>query len=81
MAEVRATILRLIATHVKADASIPWHGADLDFTGLVFTTDVNFTRAVFPGGEVSFNFAVFLRRRGLVQRREVLRRQGFVHGW
>ncbi|NRQ32438.1 pentapeptide repeat-containing protein [Nonomuraea sp. NN258] len=59
MVEVHATILRLITTHMKADAPIPWHGADLDFTGVVFTADVNFAHAVFSGGKVSFEGAEF----------------------
>lgn len=59
MREVRTTIIRLIATHLRADASTPWHGADLDFTGVGFGEDgdtegADFTNAVFSGGTVSF---------------------------
>lgn len=61
MAEVRATILRLIAAHLRRDAPVPWHGADLDFTGVTFDTDVDFSDAVFPAGEVRFTGAEFSR--------------------
>lgn len=58
MGEVRATIWRLIAAHLKADAPIPWHGADLDFTGVTITTDLDFTNAVFSG-TIRFTGAMF----------------------
>ncbi|MFE3448722.1 hypothetical protein ACFXJ8_07265 [Nonomuraea sp. NPDC059194] len=45
--------------HLKADAPIPWHGADLDFTGVTFTTDVDVTHTVFPAGTVRFTGAEF----------------------
>uniref|UniRef100_UPI003F493F3C pentapeptide repeat-containing protein n=1 Tax=Microtetraspora malaysiensis TaxID=161358 RepID=UPI003F493F3C len=59
MREVRATIIRLIATHLRESAPTPWVGADLDFTGVVFDNGADFTRAVFSGGKVSFDGAVF----------------------
>jgi hypothetical protein len=59
MGEVRATIWRLITTHLRKDAPTPWHGADLDFTGVTIATDVDFTNAVFPAGKVSFASAKF----------------------
>jgi hypothetical protein len=59
MNEVRATIWRLITTHLKADAPIPWHGADLDFTGVTVTTDIDFSHAIFPTGMVRFTGAEF----------------------
>ncbi|WP_433357967.1 pentapeptide repeat-containing protein (plasmid) [Microtetraspora malaysiensis] len=59
MREVRATIIRLIAAHLHRNAPIPWHGHDLDFTGVVFDTDADFTHAVFSGGRVSFRGAEF----------------------
>ncbi|MFI6907199.1 hypothetical protein ACIBKY_38475 [Nonomuraea sp. NPDC050394] len=59
MGEVRATILRLITVHLKADAPIPWHGVDLDFTGIAFATDVDFSYTVFPAGAVRFDRAGF----------------------
>ncbi|SEL63454.1 hypothetical protein SAMN05660976_02907 [Nonomuraea pusilla] len=60
MREVRLTIWRLIAAHLKADASIPWHGADLDFTGVTIDHTVNFAGAVLPSGVVRFSGAKFL---------------------
>ncbi|TMR11311.1 pentapeptide repeat-containing protein [Nonomuraea turkmeniaca] len=59
MGEVRATILRLIGIHLKDTAPVPWHGADLDFTGVTFTTDLDFTDAVLSGGHVRFTGAKF----------------------
>ncbi|MEU1387301.1 MULTISPECIES: pentapeptide repeat-containing protein [unclassified Nonomuraea] len=59
MGEVRATIWRLIATHLKAYARIPWHGADLDFTGVPIAQDIDFSNTVFPAGIVRFNGATF----------------------
>ncbi|WP_067137748.1 pentapeptide repeat-containing protein [Microtetraspora malaysiensis] len=59
MSEVRATIIRLIATHLRESAPISWSGADLDFTGVVFDTGADFTGAVFSGGTVMFRNAVF----------------------
>ncbi|MGI5487722.1 pentapeptide repeat-containing protein [Microtetraspora malaysiensis] len=59
MREVRATIVRLVGTHLRVDAPTSWSGADLDFTGVVFNDDVPFGDAVFSGGHISFNGAVF----------------------
>ncbi|MFF3671698.1 pentapeptide repeat-containing protein, partial [Microtetraspora malaysiensis] len=59
MREVRATIIRLIATHLRESAPIPWIGADLDFTGVVFDNDANFMGAEFSGGLVTFRDAEF----------------------
>lgn len=59
MGEVRATIWRLIAAHLNRYAPIPWHGADLDFTAVSITGDLDFTDAVFPIGRLRFDNAVF----------------------
>ncbi len=59
MREVRATIIRLIGAHFSRHAAVPWHGHDLDFTGVTFDTTVDFAGAVFSGGRVWFTGAVF----------------------
>ncbi|MEV0996900.1 pentapeptide repeat-containing protein [Nonomuraea sp. NPDC050202] len=59
MGEVRATIWRLITAHLKADARKPWHGADMDFTGVSVTHSIDFSRTVFPSGTVLFDRAKF----------------------
>ncbi|MFF3667111.1 pentapeptide repeat-containing protein [Microtetraspora malaysiensis] len=59
MREVRATIIRLIGAHFSRRAPVPWHGHDLDFTGVTFDTTVNFAGAVFSGGRVWFDNAAF----------------------
>ncbi len=59
MSEVRATILRLIATHLRESAPISWSGTDLDFTGVVFDNGADFTDAIFSGGNVRFDRAEF----------------------
>jgi ribosomal protein L29 len=67
--EVRHTIIRLIASHLRPDAKVSWQGLNLDFTGVVFdggdfskaifSSTVKFTDAVFSGGTVWFADAVF----------------------
>jgi uncharacterized protein YjbI with pentapeptide repeats len=59
MGEVRATIWRLITAHLKADARKPWHGADMDFTGVTVTHSIDFSHTVFPSGTVLFDRAKF----------------------
>ncbi|MCF6475759.1 pentapeptide repeat-containing protein [Nonomuraea sp. MG754425] len=59
MREVRATIIRLIGTHLSRNAPAPWHGHDFDFTGVTFDASANFAGAVFSGGRVWFIDAVF----------------------
>jgi uncharacterized protein YjbI with pentapeptide repeats len=56
--EVRHTAIRVITNHLKADSLVPWHGLDLDFTGVVFDGG-DFTEAEFNGGNISFTGAVF----------------------
>ncbi|KAB8180163.1 pentapeptide repeat-containing protein [Microbispora catharanthi] len=58
MREVRATILRLIGTHLRYNDSISWAGAHLDFNGVVFDHGADFMGAQFSG-VVSFDGAVF----------------------
>ncbi|MEV0974764.1 hypothetical protein [Microtetraspora glauca] len=57
--EVRATAVREIASRLRADASVPWHGYNFDFTGATFNSGPDFTGAVFSGGRVSFDDAEF----------------------
>jgi uncharacterized protein YjbI with pentapeptide repeats len=56
--EVRHTVIRVIAAHLKDDAAVSWQGLNFDFTGVVFDGG-SFTRARFSGGEVSFVGAEF----------------------
>ncbi|GAA3559806.1 hypothetical protein GCM10022419_045530 [Nonomuraea rosea] len=58
MREVRATIARLIAVHLRA-GSASWCGSDLDFTGVVFDDEADFSNVIISGGSVSFRGAVF----------------------
>jgi uncharacterized protein YjbI with pentapeptide repeats len=59
MREVRTTILRLIAAHLRRDASASWQGSNYDFAGVTFDADADFTDAVFSGGDVNFSNAKF----------------------
>lgn len=56
--EVRHTVIRVIAAHLREEASVSWCGADLDFTGVVFDGG-DFHGAEFSGGRVSFKGAEF----------------------
>ena len=56
--EVRHTIIRVITSHLKEDASVPWRGLDFDFTGVVFDGG-SFSDAQFSGGFVNFDSAEF----------------------
>jgi uncharacterized protein YjbI with pentapeptide repeats len=56
--EVRHTVIRVIAAHLKKDAAVRWQGLDFDFTGVVFDGG-EFTGAQFTGGLVSFATAQF----------------------
>ncbi|MFF3918987.1 pentapeptide repeat-containing protein [Streptomyces sp. NPDC001852] len=57
--EVRLTILRLIAAHLRDDSVQSWQGYDLDFTGAVLD-EADFRRARFTGGEIIFIKALFV---------------------
>jgi hypothetical protein len=68
--EVRHTVIRVIANHLKKDSTKSWQGLNFDFTGVVFDGGsfayavfsggtVDFRGAVFSGGTVDFNFALF----------------------
>jgi uncharacterized protein YjbI with pentapeptide repeats len=68
--EVRHTVIRVITAHLQDGAPDSWQGLNLDFTGVVFDGgdfsgaefsggEVNFNRARFPGGMVSFRGARF----------------------
>ena len=56
--QVRHTVILLITTHLRANASVSWKGLNFDFTGVVFDGG-DFAGARFSGGEVSFAYAVF----------------------
>jgi hypothetical protein len=56
--EVRRTAIRVITAHLKADAAVPWHRLNFDFTRVVFDGG-NFSGARFSGDEVSFRGAKF----------------------
>ncbi|MBC6462999.1 pentapeptide repeat-containing protein [Actinomadura sp. HBU206391] len=57
--EVRQTVVRLIAAHLRDDSPESWRGYDLDFTGAVLD-EADFRRARFTGGEIIFLKAVFV---------------------
>jgi uncharacterized protein YjbI with pentapeptide repeats len=59
--EVRHTVIRVIAKHLRETAPVSWQGLDFDFTGVVFDA-AEFVGAVFAGSEVSFADAVFSGR-------------------
>jgi uncharacterized protein YjbI with pentapeptide repeats len=59
MREVRATVVRLIAAHLKRDSSRSWHGCHLDFAGVTFDAGADFSGAVVASGEISFSGAEF----------------------
>ena len=56
--EVRHTVIRVIAAHLKAGAAVSWQGRDFDFTGVVFDGG-DFTTAEFSGGTVRLTGAEF----------------------
>ena len=56
--EVRHTVIRVIAAHLKDDAVPSWLGLNFDFTGVVFDGG-DFSGARFSGGTVSFRRARF----------------------
>jgi uncharacterized protein YjbI with pentapeptide repeats len=56
--EVRHTVIRVIAVHLKEDAAVPWQGLSFDFTGVVFDGG-NFNRVQFSSGTLNFRGAQF----------------------
>src|ERR1700761_8332011 len=56
--EVRQTVLRVIAAHLRSEAKISWSGLDFDFTKSVFDGG-DFSKTRFSGGRVSFRGARF----------------------
>jgi hypothetical protein len=75
MREVRRTIIRLIAEHLQRDAAPPWRGVTLDFTGVVFDENIDFSDADFAENGVRFTDAVFSDGLALFTRAE------FTSGW
>ncbi|MFG1808232.1 pentapeptide repeat-containing protein [Streptomyces sp. NPDC049040] len=59
--EVRLTVLRLIAAHLRDGAAPSWQGHDLDFTGAVLD-EADFRGARFTGGDILFVKAIFAGR-------------------
>lgn len=68
--EVRHTVVRVIAAHLRDGTTVSWRGLNFDFTGVVFDGgsfkgakfsggEVSFTDAEFSGGRVDFGFAEF----------------------
>src|SRR6185437_4685270 len=49
--EVRHSVIRVIAAHLKRDAAVSWQGLNFDFTGVVFDGG-DFYGACFSGGEI-----------------------------
>jgi uncharacterized protein YjbI with pentapeptide repeats len=56
--EVRHTVIRVIAAHLKDSAVVSWQGLNFDFTGVVFDGG-SFDEARFSGGTVDFGNAQF----------------------
>lgn len=69
--QVRHTVIRVIATHLRPGASVSWNGYTFDFTGATLdggdlsqveiepTTTMIFRNATFRTGRFSFGFATF----------------------
>jgi hypothetical protein len=58
--EIRQTIIRLVAGHLRRSAAIRWDNIDFDFTGVVFDHDVDFNEIILTSGNISFQGARFL---------------------
>jgi hypothetical protein len=56
--EVRHTVIRVIAAHLRDSVKASWQGRNFDFTGGVFDAG-DFRGAKFSGGQVSFVWAEF----------------------
>jgi hypothetical protein len=56
--EVRHTVIRVVAAHLKKDAATSWQGLNFDFTGVVFDGG-DFGDTQFSSGTVNFSFARF----------------------
>jgi hypothetical protein len=56
--EVRATILRLIARHLRHESEVSWAGIDLDFTGALIE-DADFSGCQFLDSEIRFKESTF----------------------
>ena len=71
--EVRHSVIRIIAAHLRENAKVSWQGMNFDFTGVTFDGG-DFTGANFSGGRTDFDRAVFAERRDLLRRSQVLQR-------
>ncbi|GAA3070993.1 hypothetical protein GCM10010464_39090 [Pseudonocardia yunnanensis] len=71
-AEVRRTIIRSIADHLRPDSltSASWAGLTLNFTGALLDSP-NFVNADFRGAAVLFDRAIFIGRRASFYRARV----------
>jgi hypothetical protein len=56
--EVRHTVIRVVAAHLREGAAVSWQGLNFDFTGAVFDGG-SFSGAEFSGGNVTFADAEF----------------------
>ena len=56
--EVRHTVVRIIASHLRDGVAVSWQGLDFDFTGVVFDGG-GFAAVKFSGGTVSFRGTKF----------------------
>ncbi|MGV9664871.1 pentapeptide repeat-containing protein [Nocardia niigatensis] len=60
--QVRDTIVRVIAEHLRPTSETPWCGCDFDFSDAVFE-DADFRNTVFAGRNTRFTNAMFLSGR------------------
>jgi hypothetical protein len=51
--EVRHTVIRVVATHLRDGAEVSWQGHDLDFTGDADLTDADLTDADLTGADLT----------------------------
>lgn len=57
--EIRQTVLRLVAAHLREKAAVRWDRLDFDFTGVLFDDDVDFSGIILTSGNLNFKDAVF----------------------
>lgn len=77
--EVRDTIIKVIATHLRHGVRFSWHDRDSDFTGILFENGGDFSGAVFSGRKVTFDKGRLLRREDQLRRRPVHQRRDQLH--
>ncbi|WP_138413079.1 pentapeptide repeat-containing protein [Sinomonas gamaensis] len=57
--EVRQTIIRILASHLRPEAAVSWSACDLDFSGALLQ-DPRFSNCDFSGKRISFDGTTFL---------------------